>query len=165
MDSTQMFPPISRARPDHPFEMLDRTAMMNSPHTGENFSILDVLVVDDETLIRWSLRQGLSRRGHRVTEAGDGAQALEALSIDAGRFDVVILDFRLPDCQDLTLLAEVRQRAPRAAVWMMTAFGDTSMRAGALALGARAVIDKPFQVNSFIARIESGSASDSHPNV
>jgi DNA-binding NtrC family response regulator len=130
--------------------------MTKSPQRGENPSILDVLVVDDETLIRWSLRRGLSRRGHRVTEVGDAAQALEALSVDADRFDVVILDYRLPDRQDLTLLAEIRRRAPRAAVWIMTAFADAPMRTEALALGARAVIDKPFQVNSFIASIESG---------
>jgi DNA-binding NtrC family response regulator len=138
--------------------------MMNSAQTGENLSILNVLVVDDEALIRWSLRQGLTRRGHRVTEAADAEHALEALSVDPDRFDVVILDYRLPDRQDLSLLAEVRRRAPLAAVWMMTAFGDGAMRAGALALGVRAVIDKPFQLNSFIESVESGRAPANDPN-
>ena len=114
-----------------------------------------VLVVDDEPLIRWSLRKGLTARGYQVAEAETGAQALALLTADPERFGVVVLDYRLPDRQDLSLLGDVRRLAPGAAVWMMTAYGDAAMRAGALDLGARAVIDKPFQVAAFIDRIES----------
>ena len=138
--------------------------MTNSPQCAENPSTLEVLVVDDEPLIRWSLRHGLIRRGHRVTEAGDAAQALGLLSADSDRFHVVILDYRLPDRQDLTLLAEIRRLAPRAAVWMMTAYGDGPMHAEALALGARAVVEKPFQVTTFVSFIESGRPPAANPN-
>lgn len=120
---------------------------------------LSVLVVDDEPLIRWSLRTGLTRRGHEVVEAASAEAALEAIGEDPDRFAVVVLDYRLPDRQDLSLLADVRRRLPRASVVMMTAYGDGEMRAGALALGARAVIDKPFQVDQLIALIESPPAS------
>jgi DNA-binding NtrC family response regulator len=139
--------------------------MMNSPQAAENPSTLHVLVVDDEPLIRWSLRHGLVRRGHQVTEAGDAAQALNILSRDPDRFDAVILDYRLPDRQDLSLLTEVRQLAPHATVWMMTAFGDGEMRAEALALGARGVIDKPFQVTTVVSIVESGRPPDANPHV
>jgi DNA-binding NtrC family response regulator len=123
--------------------------------TAENPAGLSVLVVDDEPLIRWSLNKGLTRRGHDVVEARTGAEALQSIGTTPDRFAVVLLDFRLPDRQDLTLLADVRRRLPKAAVIMMTAYGDADMRSGALALGARAVIDKPFQVNALIALIES----------
>jgi DNA-binding NtrC family response regulator len=116
-----------------------------------------VLVVDDEPLIRWSLRKGLSSRGYQVAEAETGAQALDLLRADPRRFSVVILDYRLPDRQDLSLLSDVRRLAPDSAVWMMTAYGDAEMRAGAIALGARAVVDKPFQVHAFIERIATSS--------
>lgn len=116
---------------------------------------LNVLVVDDEPLIRWSLRRGLGARGHRVAEAGDAAQALELLGAEPDRFDVVLLDYRLPDRQDLTLLDEVRRMAPGSAVLMMTAYGDSGMRSEALQMGALTVVDKPFQVSSFVALIES----------
>ena len=121
----------------------------------ENPPHLSVLVVDDEPLIRWSLKKGLTKRGHDVVEAETASEALESIGTDPDRFGVVILDYRLPDRQDLSLLADVRRRLPRATVVMMTAFGDADMRAGALALGARAVIDKPFQVSQLIALIES----------
>ena len=75
--------------------------------------MLNVLVVDDEPLIRWSLRTGLSRRGHMVTEAPDGANALKMLSADPDRFQVVLLDYRLPDRQDLSLQRVIP--VPRAA--------------------------------------------------
>ena len=126
-----------------------------SSSLGENHAPLSVLVVDDEPLIRWSLMKGLTRRGHEVVEAASGAEALEAIGEDPNRFHVVVLDYRLSDRQDLSLLADVRHRLPRAMVLMMTAYGDAEMRTGALAMGARAVVDKPFQVSEMIALIES----------
>lgn len=116
---------------------------------------LAVLVVDDEPLIRWSLRQGLANRGHVVAEADCGAVALDRISGAREPFDVVILDYRLPDRQDLSLLADVRLLAPTSAVIMMTAFGDEAMRSQAFVLGAHAVVDKPFQVHAFIELVES----------
>src|SRR5262245_32318439 len=116
---------------------------------------LAVLVVDDEPLIRWSLMKGLRRRGHEVVEAGSGTTAIESIGTDARRFDVVVLDYRLPDRRDLSLLEEVRRLLPNAVVVMMTAFGEAEMRAAAMTLGARAVVDKPFLVNHVIDLIES----------
>ena len=114
-----------------------------------------VLIVDDEPLIRWSLRKGLVQRGHDVVEAGDAAGALACLTAEPGRFTVVLLDYRLPDRQDLTLLRDIRRLSPASAVLMMTAYGDAQMRTEAVALGARAVIDKPFQVSAVISLVES----------
>jgi DNA-binding response OmpR family regulator len=113
------------------------------------------LVVDDEPLIRWSLCRALAARGYEATEAGDGAGALRALERDPARFSLVLLDYRLPDRHDLTLLSDVRRLAPAAAVFMMTAFADSDMAERAVAMGARGVVDKPFQLREFVARIES----------
>jgi DNA-binding NtrC family response regulator len=127
------------------------------PHSAEKHARLSVLVVDDEPLIRWSLRQGLAERGHDVTAAATGADAIRQIN-EAGRtFDVVILDYRLPDRQDLSLLDDVRRLSPDSVVMMMTAFGDDSMRTGARERGAHAVVDKPFQVKSFVSLVESAA--------
>ena len=107
---------------------------------------LRVLVVDDEPLIRWSIAETLGAAGHRVTEAQDAASALQAL-VDAPDPDLVLLDFRLPDSNDLGLLAKIRQVAPAAAVIMMTAFGTPDVTAGALSLGASKVLNKPFNMH------------------
>ena len=122
---------------------------------GKNSSGLSVLVVDDEPLIRWSVRKGLTRCGHDVAEAETGAAALALIAAHPGRFTVVILDYRLPDRRDLSLLKDVRTLLPDAAVLMMTAYGDGEMRAEAARLGASAVVDKPFQVNALVSLIES----------
>lgn len=129
--------------------------MLDSSRSAEDSPSLNVLVVDDEPLIRWSLRTGLSRRGHQVTEAGDGAGALKLLSAGPDQFHVVLLDYRLPDRQDLSLLRDIRRVCPSCAVIMMTAFADQPMRDEALTIGARAVIDKPFQVAAVVSMVES----------
>jgi DNA-binding NtrC family response regulator len=115
---------------------------------------LKVLVVDDEPLIRWSVRRGLSKRGHEVHEATTAAETLVALAAD-GPFDVVVLDYRLPDRRDLSLLQQVRETSPTSAVVMMTAYGEPGMREQARTLGALAVVDKPFQIAEIIQLIES----------
>ena len=130
---------------------------VNSADREKNHA-LEILVVDDEPLIRWALRRGLDGRGHKVSEAADAAGALQQLSADPDRFAAILLDYRLPDRQDLSLLIDVRQLSPRTHVFMMTAFADAGMRAQALAAGACAVIDKPFQVRDVIAMIESAGA-------
>jgi DNA-binding NtrC family response regulator len=132
--------------------------LRNDPRTGENPAHLSVLIVDDEPLIRWSLKEALRSHGHDVATAANGAEAL-ALVASPGQFDVVILDYRLPDRRDLSLLDDIQLASPHSAVFMMTAFADDDMRAGAQERGVRAVIGKPFQVKSFVSLIESAVRS------
>lgn len=107
-----------------------------------------VLVVDDEALIRWSLSEMLAERGYAVTEAGDGRMALAAIQNAADPFDVVLLDYRLPDSADLRLLERVRALTPTARVIMITAHNSPELSKGATALGAFRVVSKPFEVES-----------------
>ena len=108
---------------------------------------LRVLVVDDEPLIRWSLSETLSEGGHRVSEAGDAETALRTLTDGGGSFDVVLLDYHLPDSHDLALLSQIRLVAPKTVVIMMTAFGTPEMSDAALRIGAYRVVPKPFEVH------------------
>jgi two-component system response regulator PilR (NtrC family) len=114
---------------------------------NENFRALRVLVVEDELLIRWSITETLAHAGHTVIEAADGATAIRALENDAGRIDAVVLDYRLPDSDDLTLLSTIRRLSPASAVIMMTAFGTPEMTKGAVDLGVHAVLHKPFDMH------------------
>jgi len=110
-------------------------------------------VVEDEMLIRWSVVETLTRAGCVVTEAPDGATALRLLSETADSIDVVVLDYRLPDSNDLGLLARIRQVSPRSAVLMMTAFGTPEVIEQALALGVSRVIEKPFEMHDLEALV------------
>lgn len=111
------------------------------------FPTLRVLVVEDELLIRWSITETLSGAGYTVIEAENGAAAVRALTDSDGAVDAVILDFRLPDSNDLTLLATIRRLAPRSAVILMTAYGTPEVTRGALDLGVYRVVPKPFDMH------------------
>ena len=108
---------------------------------------LRVLVVEDERLLRWSVADILGQSGHTVIEACDGTSAIRALESAPVPVDVVLLDYRLPDSHDLTLLATIRRIAPRSAVVLMTSYGSPEIAHGALRLGAYDVLDKPFDMH------------------
>ena len=102
------------------------------------------LVVDDEALIRWSVAETLAAHDIAAEQAGDAAAALGAIARATQPFDIVVLDLRLPDMNDLALLRKVRQLLPDAYVVLMTAFGTPEILAEAAALGTHGVLNKPF---------------------
>jgi len=115
--------------------------------------VANVIVADDETLIRWALGQRLSRDGHVVSEAVDGAAALDLLAVVPPP-TVVVLDVKLPDMSGLTVLEEIRKRRPDAVVLMMTAYwaGDTLEQARQL--GARALLAKPLDLDRVASAVD-----------
>ena len=125
---------------------------------GAKGSPLRVLVVDDEPLIRWSVAETLGDRGFEVVERGDARGTRSAIQVDPP-FDVVLLDYRLPDSDDLSLLASVRHAWPFTQVIVMTAFGRPEMVRGALELGAYRVISKPFEMETIAALVAEAARS------
>ena len=107
---------------------------------------LHVLVVDDEPLIRWSVTETLADLGLDVEQADCAASALQTITTTALPFDVIVLDLRLPDMRDLSLLATIRQLVPETPVVLMTAFGSPEILADARHLGVRGVLTKPFEL-------------------
>ncbi len=104
---------------------------------------LRVLVVDDEPLVRWSLAETLGDSGDLVIEADTGAAAMRALSEANAPVDVVLLDYKLPDVQNLSLLSTVRRRWPASRVILMSAHLTPEIANEGLSLGASRVINKP----------------------
>lgn len=113
----------------------------------EHSPVLRVLVVEDELLIRWSIAETLTLAGHIAIEAEDGAVAVRALTNAAEPVDAVVLDYRLPDSNDLTLLATIRRLSPHSAVILMTAYGTPEVAKRAIDLGAYQVMYKPFDMH------------------
>jgi len=141
-----------------PFDVYQGLSAHFSPLVVNNRPIR-VLVVDDELLIRWSLAETLTEQGFIVTEASDAASARQAIADDAPPPDVVLLDFRLPDSNDLGLLATIRRDVPNAQVVLMTAFGTPEVVKGALDLGAFRVVGKPFEVHDLAALVSDAYAA------
>jgi two-component system nitrogen regulation response regulator GlnG len=117
-----------------------------------------VLVVDDELLIRWSLHEALTARGYTVVEGSDAAEARRAVADRAKPPDIVVLDYRLPDSDDLGLLQSIRRDHPAMPVILMTAFGSADVVNGALQLGAYRVVSKPFEVQEMAALVAEALA-------
>ena len=107
-----------------------------------------ILVVDDEALIRWSLVETLSDSGYEVVAVTDAESAVQVVAAAAVTFDVVLLDFRLPDSNDLTLLSCLRQLTPTTRMILMTAYGTPEIFQRALDLGAYCVLNKPFDMSA-----------------
>jgi len=117
-----------------------------------------VLVVDDEPLIRWSVTESLSDLGFDVEQAADAASALRAVTTAVVPFEVVVLDLRLPDMDDLSLLTTLRRLIPAATLVLMTAFGTPDIFNDARALGAE-VINKPFELDE-LTKLVLGTGSE-----
>jgi two-component system OmpR family response regulator len=115
----------------------------NSPH---------LLVVDDDPKIRRMLAQFLSEHGLRVTQAADGERMREAL--DAGRFDLVILDIMMPGEDGLSLCRQVRA-ASDVPIILLTAMSTDTDRIVGLELGADDYVTKPFNPRELVARVKA----------
>jgi two-component system response regulator AtoC len=109
-----------------------------------------ILVVDDEELIRWSLRERLRADGYDVLEAGSGKEAYE--QIEKG-VDLVLLDYRLPDIDGLTILEELKKTDADILVVLLTSFVDVETAVEAMKLGAFHFANKPFDLNEVAATV------------
>jgi len=117
-----------------------------------------ILVVDDEPLIRWAVREGLESAGYQVLEAGSAREALAEFG-GAAHIDVALLDVRLPDSDDLALLKRVRTDAPSCRVIVMTAHGTPELLADAIRAGAFATLSKPFDMGGMIDIVRAADAA------
>lgn len=101
----------------------------------------NVLIVEDDELVRDSLALVLREMGFDVDEAGDGPQGLELLQVR--KYAFAMFDLRLPSTNGLTLMEDARQLDPELSIIMMTSFGTVETAVEAMKLGAADYLTKP----------------------
>jgi two-component system response regulator AtoC len=111
----------------------------------------NILVVDDEALIRWSLAERLKSDGYDVLEADTGRGALEKVQEGV---DLVLLDYRLPDTDGVTLLRKIKEFDQDILVILLTAFASVETAVEAMKLGAYHFANKPFNLDEVSATVE-----------
>ena len=100
-----------------------------------------ILVVDDESAIRYSITKTLQRVGYQVDSAASGEEALQMMS--QSHFDVILTDIRMPGISGVELLAQVKEHAPDAIVILLTGYASLDTAVESLRLGAHDYLIKP----------------------
>ena len=110
-----------------------------------------ILVVDDESLIRWSLKDRLTAEGYRVVEAETAAGAI-ARSEEG--VDLVLLDYKLPDGDGLSVLKTIKERDPDILVILLTAYSSVETAVEAMKHGAYHYANKPFNLDEIVLLVD-----------
>ena len=115
-----------------------------------------ILIIDDEAAIRESLQILLEMEGYEVELAGTGEQGLTRLA--ERPFDLVLLDFALPERNGLEVLADIRERDPAFSVIMITAYGTVENAVKAMQAGAANFVQKPWDNEKLLADVRNAIA-------
>ena len=112
-----------------------------------------LLVIEDESLLRQQLEQGLTKQGYVVDVAEDGKVGLyHAIEND---FDVAIIDLGLPGIDGISLIQQIRAAGKEYPILILTARGDWQDKVVGLDAGADDYVVKPFQLEEIVARLNA----------
>ncbi len=121
-----------------------------APETGTKGKLL---IVDDETAIRWALQKTLQRLNFEIVEAETGEQAIAL--IRTVRFDAVLLDIGMPGMNGIETCRRIRKLMPLLGIVMLTVRNAEEDKIQALDAGADDYITKPFHVGELAARLRA----------
>lgn len=112
-----------------------------------------ILVVDDEEPLRTLVARGLGMDGHACVTAADGAEALDILIAEQGRFDLLLTDIRMPLMDGIALALAAKQQFPDLTIMLMTGYAEQRERAKSLEAIVAEVMSKPFTIAELRATV------------
>ncbi|MBM3528526.1 MAG: response regulator [Alphaproteobacteria bacterium] len=114
-----------------------------------------VLLAEDEEAMRGLVTRALQEDGHDVVATADGAEALDVLQRDDGRFDLLLADIKMPVMDGIALALAAARDFPELPVVLMTGYADQRERASGIEALVRDIIVKPFTLAEFRTAIAS----------
>lgn len=111
-----------------------------------------ILLVDDETVFTDNMSRLLNTRGYRATAVNSGEDAVNILKGD--RFDVVVLDLKMPGMDGITTLREIKTLGLFAEILILTGHGSIDTAMEAIKLGAYDYLTKPCEIEDLVAKVE-----------
>lgn len=103
-----------------------------------------LLIIEDDQVMRQTLAEVFEKRGHRLLQAASGDEGLTLYQVK--KVDLLLLDLRLPDCNGLEVLKEIRDRDDFTPIIVLTALPDVKTAVTAIKLGATDYLTKPFEL-------------------
>lgn len=114
---------------------------------------MKILVVEDDTKVSRFLVRVLQEEGYATDECATGERGVEQGR--AGGYDLILLDWMLPDIDGLSVCRELRARGVATPILMLTARGETGERVMGLEAGADDYVVKPFEIEELVARVRA----------
>lgn len=111
-----------------------------------------ILIIDDEANLRRSLAIILKKAGYSVTSAGNGEEAFQYLQ--AGAYDLIFLDLKMPDVNGIDILPQIRSLYPETPVLILTAHATLESAIEAVRKGAQDYLIKPIDPSVILARVD-----------
>jgi len=112
---------------------------------------MNILIVEDEAVLRDGLVDLLTGDGHEVEAVGDGASAVQVGT--QKEFDLVLLDLMLPKMDGIQVCHHLRKARPALLILMLTARGSETDKVQGLSTGADDYVTKPFGAKELLARV------------
>jgi CheY-like chemotaxis protein len=120
-----------------------------------------ILIAEDEEALRALTARALTDSGHDVVTAIDGADALDILNRENGRFELLLTDIKMPLMDGIALALATARDHPKITILLMTAYADQRERAANLSALIHDVILKPFTLAEVKAAVTDALAARS----
>ena len=115
-------------------------------------TVYKILIVDDDSEVRENLVEILENESYFTTTAATAKEAIKILKQD--QFDVILLDFMMPELSGIDALYELKRTSPKAKVIMITAYATIDNAVNAIKRGASDFITKPFKIEDLLMLIK-----------
>jgi len=120
---------------------------------GQGARVAEILIVEDDPIIRQTVDYALRRAGFATRASGDGLEALQMARASAP--DLILLDLMLPGIDGFEFAHEIRKTDPEVAIVMVTALGEEHDTVRGLDAGADDYVTKPFSMEELLARVRA----------